>query len=231
MAITPMLAKAAQELMSAAEGTLKGTEIETITETVNKFAIASAVAVAASNVFPGVGGVIAMLTQTGMVWALYLKINDTLGISIKKDTLKFVGSAMMTNAAASLITVLAGLVAAAVLSVIPGVGQLAAGVIDLFVGYVLIYVCAILYLNFLTKVFHAKGSFDIDKSEQTKDMIKEVVSSADVENMAKEGKAAYKQAKKNGDFERAKEHPTCPFCGADITLGQAYCSHCGHELK
>ena len=48
--------------------------------------------------------------------------------------------------------------------------------------------------------------------------------------MVKEGKAAYKQAKKDGSFDKAKNAKTCPKCGAEVKDGQKFCSECGEEL-
>ena len=48
--------------------------------------------------------------------------------------------------------------------------------------------------------------------------------------MVKEGKAAYKQAKKDGSLDKAKKAKTCPKCGAEVKDGQRFCSECGEKL-
>ncbi len=210
---------------------LSGTDIEKLSETVNNFAVMSAVAGAVAGLVPGGAGLVAALGQTGLVWTLYVQINKHLGISIKKNTMKFIGSAMLTNLLANVGAIITMYAASTVLSFIPILGQISGPLINMTVGYMIIYVSAVLYLNLLTKVMKAKGSFDFDESDETKDIIKEVVNEADLDSIMKESKAAYKQAKENGDFERAKTNPKCPSCGGDITLEQKFCQHCGAELK
>ena len=69
------------ELTKTARGTLKGTKIEDITNTIEKFAIFSAVA-ATTAAIPNVGGVISMISQTGLVWGTYIAINKQLGTEL-----------------------------------------------------------------------------------------------------------------------------------------------------
>ena len=86
---TPFLYVAFKGLNDSMSGTLDGTKIESIKETINHYAIASAVASTATGLLPGVASVIAALTQAGFVWATYIKINNTLGISMSEHTAKF----------------------------------------------------------------------------------------------------------------------------------------------
>ena len=97
MNIAPFLAKACQELDKAMQGTLDGTKIACISETISGYAIAAAIASGVAGVAPGFAGVAAALTQAGFVWATYVKINKTLGISMSENTAKFIGSAIVTN--------------------------------------------------------------------------------------------------------------------------------------
>lgn len=97
MIIAPFLAKACQELDKAMQGTLDGTKIACISETISGYAIAAAIASGMAGVAPGFAGVAAALTQAGFVWATYVKINKTLDISMSENTAKFIGSAIVTN--------------------------------------------------------------------------------------------------------------------------------------
>ena len=64
---TPLLYLAFKGLNDSMKGSLDGTKIESIKETINNFAIASAVSGLAAATIPGVAGVVAMLTQSGFI--------------------------------------------------------------------------------------------------------------------------------------------------------------------
>lgn len=226
-----MLYMAFKNLNDAAYKSLDGTKIEEMEDTVNTFAISAAVAGAATDVVPGLGGVLAVLTQTGLVWTLYVKINKTLGISISEHKLKFLGSAIVTNIVTNAGGLIVGYAAAAIMSFIPLFGQASSAVIHLALGYILIYAAAIIYLNFLTRTFKANGSFDFKESANTKIDIEKTVKGSDMKGIINEGKKNFNDAKKNGDIDRAKENPKCPNCGEPIKLDQKYCTNCGLKLK
>lgn len=226
-----MLVMAFKNLNEAMRDSLDGTKIEHIKDTVNTFAISAAVLGAASDILPGAGGILAGLAQTGLVWVLYLEINEALDISISEHTIKFVGSAIATNIITNAGYLIAAYAAAAVMSAIPVFGQAGAAVTHLALGYILIYAAAVIYLNFLTRTFKAKGSFTFDDSDETKRAIKDTVKGSNVKDIIKEGKNAFKEAKENGDIERAKKNPKCPHCGTSIRPGQKFCTECGMQLQ
>ena len=198
---TPILGKALQELDKAMQGTLDGTKISAIKETIRGFAIAAAIASAVAGLAPGIAGVVAILTQAGFVWATYVKINNTLGISMTKNTAKFLGSAIVTNI-----------------------------ILNAAMGYVLIYAAAIIYLKLITHFIHPDGTLNISEDDSTKETIKDIVSQANIRDIIKEGRESYKEAKKDGSIDRAKAEPKCPNCGADTAPGQKFCSNCGTQL-
>lgn len=227
---TQFLFVAWKSLMNSSNDSFNGTSLEELQETVKNFAISSAIAGGIAGAIPG-ASVVACLAQTGLVWTMYVKINKQLGISMSKSTMKFIGSAMLTNIIANAGSLLLGYAGATVLSFIPILGQITGPLMGTALGYIVIYVSAVLYLNLLTKLFKAKGSFTVDESDEIKEMIKDVVNESDVKGIIKEGQRSFKDAKKNGEIDKAKEHMKCPSCGADITTDQKYCSSCGAELK
>ncbi len=228
---TPILGKALQELDKAMQGTLDGTKISAIKDTIRGFAIAAALASAVAGLAPGIAGVVALLTQTGFVWATYVKINNTLGISMTKDTAKFLGSAIVTNIALNAGAFIGAVIAAGLLAFIPGLGSAASAAIDAAMGYVLIYAAAIIYLKLITHFVHPDGTVSITESDGTKDVIKDIVRESSMRDIIKEGRESYKEAKKDGSLDKAKANPKCPNCGADIQQGQKFCSNCGLELS
>ena len=94
---TGALARALRDLDKSMRNSLDGTKIEQIKDAIGNYAIAAAVASGVAGVAPGIAGVAAALTQAGFVWATYVKINQTLDISMSENTVKFIGSAVVTN--------------------------------------------------------------------------------------------------------------------------------------
>lgn len=226
MNVAPLLARAFKDLDKSMQGTLNGTQLESIKETISNYAIAAAVASAVAGAIPGVAGVVAALTQAGFVWATYVKINKTLGISMSENTAKFIGSAIVTNLVTNCGALLLAYAAACVVAFIPGVGVAANAIL----GYVIVYVAAIIYLKLITRLMKPDGTLHVNESDDTKHIIKEIIKDSNIKEMVEEGRDAYKQAKKNGDIDRAKNNPKCPGCGAEVKPGQKFCSECGARI-
>lgn len=227
---TPFLYVAFKGLNDSLRGTLDGTKIESIKETIHHFAIASAVACVASGVLPGIAGVVAGLTQAGFVWATYVQINKTLGISMSEHTAKFLGTAIVTNIVAGAGTLLLTYAGAALLSFIPIAGQVASMAINGALGFIVIYVASVIYLKLISKLIQPDGTLNVAENEDTKQVIKEVIKESNIKEIIKEGRNAYKQAKADGSIENAKNNCKCPNCGADVRVGYKFCASCGTAL-
>lgn len=228
---TPYLYLAFKGLNEAMKGSLDGTQLESIKETINNFAIASALACMASGMIPGVAGVVAALTQAGFVWATYVKINKTLGISMSENTAKFIGSAIVTNIITNAGAMLLAYAGAAIISFIPILGQVAAVAICGALGYIIIYVAAVLYLMLITELMLPDGSLKVKEDDDTKHIIQDIIKKNHLEDIIKEGRNSYKKAKADGSLDKAKNNPKCPGCGTDVKPGQKFCSNCGTALK
>ena len=98
-------------------------------------------------------------------------------------------------------------------------------------GYIVIFVAAILYLKLITKMAQDDGTIVLDETDSTKDTIKSVVKDADLGSLIAEGKDAYKKAKADGSIDAAKKNPKCPVCGTSYKPGQKFCNECGTQLK
>ena len=230
MNLTPLLYLAFKGLNDSMKGSLDGTKIESIKEIINDFAIASALAGMAACVIPGVAGVVAALTQAGFVWATYVKINKTLGISMSENTAKFIGSAILTNIVTCSGALLISYAGAAVLSFIPIWGQVASAAIDGALGYIIVYAAAVIYLQFITKMMQPDGTLKILEEDDTKHIIEDIIKQNNMKDLITEGRNSYKQAKADGSLDKAKKNPKCPGCGAEVKPGQKFCSDCGTAL-
>ena len=224
MSIPPgVLGKALQDLDKSMRNSLNGTKIEQIKDTIGNYAIAAAIA-------SGVAGVAAALTQAGFVWATYVQINKTLGISMSENTAKFIGSAVVTNLITSAGAFVAVLIGSSIVSIIPG-AQVVSVAMNAALGYTIVYVSAIIYLKLITRMMQPDGTLKVSESDDTKHIIRDIIKESNIKDMVKEGKAAYKQAKEDGSIDKAKKAKKCPKCGVEVKDGQKFCSECGMLLE
>ena len=225
-----ILEETINDLKNALQGNLSGTQISSAQETIRNYAIAAAVAGAIARTVPGLAGILAMLAQTGLVWATYVKINQTLGISMKEHTAKFLGSAIASNIITNVGALLISYAAAAIIALIPILGQALAATANAAIGYIFIYTCAIIYLKLITDLVRPDGTIDVAETDDTKHIIKEIIKRNNMEQIIREGRDNYKKAKNDGIIDAAIKHRRCPNCGFPVTDGQKFCSNCGSAL-
>lgn len=209
---------------------LSGEKRDEIIEIIQEFAIFSAASALVGNLVPEAGGLITAIAQTALVWTLYVKINNIIGLEMSDNTAKFIGSAILTNLSLNAGSLLLGYAGAVAASFVPIFGQFTAAAIEATLGYTLIYVSAVLYLIFLTKVFQAKGKIEITGSKEEKEIIKGVIKNTSLKDLIKEAKNNYKEAKNRGDIDRASKNLKCPVCGEHVDSCKKYCTKCGTKL-
>lgn len=209
---------------------LSGEKRDEIIEIIQEFAIFSAASALVGNLVPEAGGLITAIAQTALVWTLYVKINNIIGLEMSDNTAKFIGSVILTNLSLNAGSLLLGYAGAVAASFVPIFGQFTAAAIEATLGYTLIYVSAVLYLIFLTKVFQAKGKIEITGSNEEKEIIKGVIKNTSLKDLIKEAKNNYKEAKNRGDIDRASKNLKCPVCGEHVDSSKKYCTKCGTKL-
>ncbi|MBQ9311276.1 MAG: zinc ribbon domain-containing protein [Bacteroidales bacterium] len=230
MKIAPFFAKVLVELDKAMQGTLNGTKIEGIAETISHFALASAVASMAAAVIPGAGGAMAAIAQAGFVWATYVKINKTVGLSMTTETAKFLANAIATNIITQYGALMAGHFVAGVLSFIPLFGSAGAALAEGAIGYGLIYAAAYVYLKLISRVIKPDGSIQVAEDDSTKKIIEEIMNREDMGGLFREGAKQFKEARTSGALDRAMKAHNCPDCGSPFNPGDHFCSVCGKDL-
>lgn len=230
MNVAPYLSKVLLELDKSMQGTLKGTKIECISETISCFALASAVASMLAAVIPGGGGAAAALAQVGFVWATYVKINKTIGLSMSEETAKFLGNAIVTNIITQFGALLASHALASIISLIPLAGSALSAAAEAAIGYCIVYAASYIYLKLISRVVRPDGSINVSDKDSTKKTIEDIMKHEDMKSLFKEGATQFKKAKRNGDFDAAKKAHNCPKCGTAYPPGDHFCSFCGQDL-
>lgn len=217
-------------LGKALGGDMSGTQLESVQSTIRHYAIAAAVASVVSAAVPGVAGLVAMATQTGLILATFIKINKTLGISMKEKTAKTICSAIISYLVADAGAAIVAYGAAVVIAFIPIFGQALAAAANAAIGYILIYTCAVIYLKVVTDMIQPNGTIDIPEAEDSKLIIKRIMEKNNIKAIIEEGRDNYKKAKNSGEITEAIKNRRCPACGAPVKDNQKFCSECGSAL-
>ena len=230
MNIAPFLGLAFRELDKNMQGILNGTKIESIKETISYYAIASTLASMAAAVIPGGGGLVAALSQTGLVWATYVKINKTIGLSMSDETAKFIGNAIVTNLITNFGAIIAGHVFAGVISLIPVAGGALAAAAEGLIGYTVIYASAYIYLKLISRVARPDGTIDVADKDKTSNIIEDIMHREDMKGLIKESTKQFREAQRSGAIDAVKAMNRCPKCGTAYEDGAHFCSQCGCDL-
>lgn len=225
-----LLYAAAYALCHEASGHVSGAKVNELMLLVNRFAIYSATAGVAGAI-PAVGSVVASLSQTALVWTMYIQINKIFDLDFSDSKIKFIGSAIMTNLSVNAGALLLSIAAAAVVSLVPIFGNAASIAICGSIGYIMMYSAAILYLLYLNKVFKAKGVIEISGDKKDEEIIKGILKDTDLNKIIQEAKNNYKKDKQKGAFDASRSSAKCPVCGAQLDESQRFCTNCGFKHK
>lgn len=119
------------------------------------------------------------------IWTMYGRINNSLGISIKENILKSVGSAVATNLASY--AAMSGVGSA--LKLIPGIGTVAGAVISSASLYAITIASGWVYLKALTQLAKRNnGNIDMN---QLGDAVKHVLKDGTIKSIIKDAKREY----------------------------------------
>lgn len=202
MAYNHYLKYALMALKETTHNIIKEEKLEQVENTIQTCAIIAAATGVGAGMFPGGGSVVLTAASVAAIWGMYVKINKVLGISISENTLKSLASAILTNIVAGAGAYIVALAATAIISLIPGLHFLVVPA-EAMIAYIAVFASGILYIKFLTKLFHAKGGFDIDNSGDDIDpLLRDVIRETDIRSVISETKNSYDQDKKDGNIKK-----------------------------
>ncbi|MBO4547084.1 MAG: hypothetical protein J5700_05855, partial [Treponema sp.] len=186
------LTVAINELLASLGSKEESVTSEELLKIVKFHAIGAAASNAAAGLIPGVGGTAAAACCAGFVWTMYVRLSKRIGIPFEKNILKALASAVVTN----LIGYAAAfLVATSVVSLIPGIGSVAASAVDASLGYAVVYVSGIIYMNLLANLVKGKKNISEMSEKEIKEMATETAKESDIKSMLKDAQKGYKSAK------------------------------------
>ncbi len=165
-----------------------------IAKIINVHALGAAASGAATAWIPGAGASVATAGAIGFIWTMYVRVSERLGIKLSKKKLKFLGSAILSNLAASG----GSLLAASAVSMIPGIGSVAAVVLVAGANYALLTVAGILYINLMSSLFTEGTDVSSMSDEELKERMRNVMEKQNVKKMMKEAQGEYVKARKEG---------------------------------
>ena len=168
-------------------------QAEKISGIVNAHSLGAAASGIAAAI-PGVGSAAAIAGGAGFIWSMYYRIGKVVGINLSKQTLKFIGSGIVSNLAANAGATLA----ASAISLIPGVGTVAATLMMAGVNYALTNVSGVIYINLMASSIKSGVNLENMSKEELKDAMEEVIKEHDVKKMMKESRDEYIKARKSG---------------------------------
>ena len=179
-------------------------DVEALQKIILTHACAAGAAAAVSGWLPGAGALAATAACSGFVVAMYVRLCRAMGIKMGQGMLRTLASILV----ADLSTTFAGsLVASTVTSLFPGLGSIAATVINATLNFGCVYIAAIIFARLLA-VIYATGQEPerVDKAD-LEAYAKGIVADIDMKAAMKEARGAFDTARKNGELNNAAVEP------------------------
>ncbi len=196
------LNESVEKIVSQAQEKGVNVSYDELMSLVKSHSAGAAASMMAVGALPGVGSVVAAGIEIGFVWSMYYRICTKLGLSVKKNLIKGLGSAFVTNIAAY---VAAPLISGTVLSLIPGLGTAGATILNGLMGYCVTYYSGIIFMNLLVRLFKAGKSIDSYTVDELEHMMKQESNNTSFRQVKKEAQQAFKNRKADGVAEAIQE--------------------------
>ena len=160
---------------------------EEIAGIVENHAIATAIAAAGSGIIPGAGGAIAFGIACASTITMYGRLANSVGVRMNNGLIRAVASAVVADLAGA---VAANVIAAAAISFIPGVGNMASATMTGITNYGFVYLAGIIFIKLVT----ALGVSKMETLSETKikEQAKSIQGEMNIKAAMKEAKSIYK---------------------------------------
>lgn len=170
-----------------------------IEEIINDHALGAATSAAATAWIPGVGAGIALsVGVSAFIWTMYVRISGRLGIKLSKKKLKFFCSGMLSELTITVGSALLAVPAASAVSLIPGIGSVAAVLLGAGINYAVVTIGGIVFINVISSLIGEGADISNMSDEELKARMEKVMDGQDVKKMMKEARGEYIKARKAG---------------------------------
>jgi len=177
---------------------MKSAEFERI---VNTHAFGAAAA-AISAVVPGIGTTIAATISLGFIVSMYVRLSEYLGMSLDKNALKALASAVLSHIAAfTVVSVTVG----AFLSFIPVIGSIGAVTMMAATQYATVKVSVLIFKVLISSLMSTGKDLSTYSEEDLKDLIKSAISESELRAAMEEAKAEFIAKKDSGEFDATEK--------------------------
>jgi len=150
------------------------------------------------SLVPGAGPTICAVTQTALVYTMYVRINRAMGISLSENKLRALAGAVVGNIAGNATAYLTGTAIATAASFIPGLGSGMSMVIMGGIGYAMMVVSAVSYGAIISRV--KSGEMENMSEKEIKDVVAQGMEGRNVNREMKDLMSEYRQRRKDGSI-------------------------------
>lgn len=160
---------------------------EAVAEIIQTHALATAASAAASGAIPGAGGAIAFGIACTSTVTMYGRLARQLGVTLSNGLIRAVVSAVAADLGAAIATTVA---ATAIISFVPGVGNMASAAITAITNYAFVYLAGLMFIK-LVAAFGISRVQTMSQDEMQAAM-HDVQEGIDMKSAMREARSSYK---------------------------------------
>lgn len=107
----------------------------------------------------------------GIIWTMYARINNAVGVSLSESALQSIASALFANVLAALPAAVLAVGVETIFKLFPGIGTAGGIATGVIANVAIMYVSGMIYLKSLEKLVHSGKSFTEDDIRETAEEI------------------------------------------------------------